>query len=139
MPYNRKMSLGNNLAHRHSAGYYVHGYASRTSQVVLSTAISDDYCGISFGYMLTQSQMEITVQGLGVIWAADTSPTWAFRSVPIDIKSVGVWSGRVLSFEVYGSSNVPMGSMFGVDNITLVPCTDCAATGRGLEVATCMH
>ena len=73
------------------------------------------------------------MQGLGVIWSADTSPTWAFRSVPIDITSVGVWSGRVLSFEVYGSSNFPLGSMFGVDNITLVPCTDCAATGRGLK------
>ena len=83
--------------------------------------------------MLTKSDMFITVQGLGVVWSTTgphSSPTWAFQSVAIDLTSVGVWRGRILSFEVYGNSSVPMGSPFGLDNVTLVPCTDCAARGN---------
>ena len=116
----------------HCTAHYIHGYASRVNQVILSAAIGDDYCIISFDYMLAQAQMFIRVQGLGVVWSAsalNTSQAWTFQSIPIGLTSVGVWTGRTLSFEVYGNSKIPTGSSYGVGNISLVPCTDCATRG----------
>eukprot|EP00731_Ephydatia_muelleri_P012219 Em0006g1113a len=122
-----------------ATAHYIHGYASRVNQVILSAAIGDDYCIISFDYTLAQAQMFIRVQGLGVVWSAsalNTSQAWTFQSIPIGLTSVGVWTGRTLSFEVYGNSKIPTGSSYGVGNISLVPCTDCAT--RECHCLACM-
>ena len=105
---------------------------------IADTEINNSYCGVSFLYKTHKSDIQISVEGLGVIWSTaveeefdpgvNTSSVWQGASLYIDVLGVERRESRKLFIELLLSDlsgNTEAMALF--DNITLHPCVDCQA------------
>ena len=108
---------------------------------IATTTITDNHCAISFAYVASLVEMQITIEGLGSIWSSLTdspegleTPRWEREVVEIDLQGAMILNNRTLTFvadmtEAFGEAGADGGGYFALDNITLHPCSDCNTPG----------
>ena len=100
--------------------------------------INDSFCGLNFWFQTRNSEIQVLVQGLGVIWSSsileDLNPAlntsiWREVSVYIDIQGAERMGGRMVVMEMVLSDVNINGAVVSIDNVTFHPCIDCQAQG----------
>lgn len=98
--------------------------------------INDSFCGLNFWFQTRNSEIQVSVQGLGVIWSSsileDLNPAlntslWREVSVYIDIQGAERMGGRMVVMEMVLSDVNINGAVVSIDNVTFHPCIDCQA------------
>ena len=123
---------------------YLRG-STRTAQLS-SAVVNDSFCAVSFVYVCQDSlELQVLVDGLGSIWSSvevsgllppgGAGMSWTSETVEIDLQAVGLQANRTLSFEFsLAEGQDPLATVdryVALDNITLHPCIDCSAPGKG--------
>lgn len=112
--------------------------------VIATTTISDNHCALSFAYVTSLVEVQVTIEGLGSIWTSLSHTSegvdtlrWEREAVQIDFQGEQILNNRTVTFEVdmmeaFGEAGVDDGGYFALDNITLHPCIDCNTPGMYL-------
>ena len=114
---------------------------SKPVSTIMEAVINDSYCGISFLYKTFNSDLQVSVEGLGLLWSTIISEeladgnsiamnnSWQETSLYIDVTSVEIMTGRMIVMEMLGVQNIQGDVVAMLDNVTLHPCVDCQAKG----------
>jgi hypothetical protein len=99
-----------------------------------SHVINDSYCGSTFALMMSNSNLQVSVTGLGLVWYSgnnmvDTinSTQWRNVTVYMDVKQVDMLKGREVTFQSITDASSEGDAFIAIDDVTLHPCIDCEA------------